>query len=105
MDTTPYSGATTTLDALWNGVPVVALEGERSASRSAASLLRTLGLTDWIAASGEDYVGIAARFARDMKALAALRPALGARLRASPLTDEAGFTRDLEKLYLEMTRA
>jgi predicted O-linked N-acetylglucosamine transferase (SPINDLY family) len=105
LDTTPYSGATTTLDALWNGVPVVTLEGERSASRSAASLLRTLGLADWIAATDADYVGLAVRFAAEAEVLSGLRSTLRARLRASPLTDEAGFTRDLETLYLGMMRA
>lgn len=78
LDTSPYSGGTTTCDALWMGVPVITEPGERSVSRSAASVLATLGLADWIAA-------------------------LRARMRASPLMDEAGFTRALEAAYLGMS--
>ena len=49
LDPTPFSGATTTLDALWQGVPVLTLPQSRSCSRSAASLLTAIGLTDWFA--------------------------------------------------------
>ncbi|MGH8640468.1 MAG: tetratricopeptide repeat protein, partial [Burkholderiales bacterium] len=59
LDTTPYSGGTTTCDALWMGVPVITVPGSRSSSRSAASLLTTAGLADWIASTPEDYVRIA----------------------------------------------
>jgi protein O-GlcNAc transferase len=99
LDTTLYSGGTTTLDALWMGVPVLTLPGERPAMRSAASILASLGLTDWIASSRQDYVGRAAAFASDTARLGALRRSLRTRLRASPLMDEAGFARDMEALY------
>lgn len=104
LDTTLYSGGTTTLDALWMGVPVVTLPGERPASRSAASILAAVGLEDWIASSGEDYVRRAAAFARDNARLADLRRTLRARVRASPLMDEARFARDMEALYRRMWR-
>lgn len=99
LDTTPYSGGTTTCDTLWMGVPVVTLEGDRSTSRSAASILRTLDLADWIATSPEEYVAIALRGAREPARLAALRRSLRERMLASPLTDEARFVRDIEALY------
>lgn len=95
LDTTPYSGGTTTCDALWMGVPVVTLAGERSVSRSAASLLHTAGLRDWIARTPDDYVGIALLESRRRQEPSALRR----RLRASPLMDEARFARDLEETY------
>lgn len=104
LDTTLYSGGTTTLDALWMGVPVVTLPGERPASRSAASILAGVGLEDWIASSCEDYVRRAAAFGRDIARLAELRRTLRARLRASPLMDEARFARDMEALYRRMWR-
>jgi len=99
LDTTPYSGGTTTCDTLWMGVPVVTLAGERSASRSAASILHTLGLKDWIAHSPEEYVAVALRAARAPDILASLRATLRRRMRASPLMDEARFVRDLEETY------
>jgi len=104
LDTTPYSGGTTTCDALWMGVPVLTAPGERPSSRSAASILTTAGMGDWIASGAEDYVNRAVEFAGDAQLLANLRVTLRARLQASPLMDEEGFTRALENLYRQMWR-
>lgn len=105
LDPTPYSGGTTTCDALWMGVPVVTVPGSRPASRSAASILATAGLAEWIAATPEDYVRIAVRAARDPEALARVRGSLRQRMRASPLMDEQRFVLDLEGVYRRMWRA
>ena len=102
LDTTPYSGGTTTFDALWMGVPVLTVPGERSSSRSTASILNTAGMTDWIATSPEDYVQRAVRFARDTPAITELRKTLRSRLRNSPLMDEPRFAHDMENLYRSM---
>jgi protein O-GlcNAc transferase len=104
LDPLPYSGGTTTCDALWMGVPVLTTAGSRSASRSASSILRTLGLHDWIASGVEEYVERAVRWPQRTAELAALRAGLRPRMRASPLMDEAGFTRELEQAYLAMWR-
>lgn len=104
LDTAPYGGGTTTFDALWMGVPVLTLAGERPASRSAASILGGLGLEDWIAASEEEYLRIALAQAADTERLAALRGSLRRRLQASPLMDEARFARDVEAAMREMWR-
>ena len=104
LDTTPYSGGTTTCDALWMGVPVLTAPGERPSSRSAASILTTAGMGDWIASSAEDYVNRAVEFAGDAQLLANLRVTLRARLQASPLMDEEGFARALETVYRQMWR-
>jgi protein O-GlcNAc transferase len=104
LDTTPYSGGTTTLDALWMGVPVVTVPGARSASRSAGSILATVGLDEWIGRTPDDYVRIAVEFSRDAATLAGLRASLRKRLRESPLMDEKRFTRDLEHAYRLMWR-
>jgi predicted O-linked N-acetylglucosamine transferase (SPINDLY family) len=105
LDTTPYSGGTTTCDALWAGVPVVTAPGPRPFSRSAASILSTAGLADWIASTPEDYVRIAAGFAREEAKVAELRRSLRQTMRESPLMDEARFVRDLEAAYRAMWRA
>jgi predicted O-linked N-acetylglucosamine transferase (SPINDLY family)/predicted SAM-dependent methyltransferase len=102
LDSFPYSGATTTCEALWMGVPVVNLAGIRHASRMCTSILTTVGLGEWIARDKAEYVAKAAALASDRARLAQLRATMRERLKASPLMDEAGFTRDLEKLYLEM---
>jgi len=85
-------------------VPVVTAPGTRSASRSAASILTTAGLPDWIAPSPEEYVRRAVGFAGERQMLSRIRSSLRERLRASPLMDEAGFTADLEALYRTLWR-
>ena len=104
LDTMPYSGGTTTCDTLWMGVPVVSAPGTRSVSRSAASVLRNVGLPDWVATSPEDYVRRAVRFAGERELLADLRSSLRSRMQASPLMQEEQFTRELEQAYREMWR-
>ena len=104
LDTSPYSGGTTTCDALWMGVPVLTFPGVRPASRSAASILTTMGLTDWIATSPEDYVRRAVRFASEPETIARLHRSLRDRMAASPLMDEVRFARDLEQLYRMLWR-
>ena len=105
LDTTPYSGGTTTCDSLWMGVPVITVPGTRSISRSTASILATLGLSDWIAASPEDYVRLAVRCAEDRETIAELRRTLRGRMQTSSLTDELQFARDVEDAYRRMWRA
>jgi protein O-GlcNAc transferase len=105
LDTTPYSGGTTTCDALWMGVPVLTLRGSRSISRSAASVLSTVGLREWIAPTAGDYVRLAVEFARDRGRLAGLSGSLREKMRRSPIMDEAGFVRALENAYRTMWRA
>jgi len=98
LDPSPFSGATTTLEVLWQGVPVVSRPGATSASRSTASILAALGLDDWCAHDDGRYVAIVAAAGRDLPRLAALRAALPARVAQSPLCDAAAFTRRLEDL-------
>jgi predicted O-linked N-acetylglucosamine transferase (SPINDLY family) len=102
LDSFPYHGTTTTMDALWMGVPVVTLRGDRHASRVSASILHTLGLGEMVAESAQDYVRIAHRLALDGDRLETLRGTLRQRLRTSPLMDGARFTRHLEEAYLQM---
>jgi len=102
LDTFPYGGGTTTFDALWMGVPVVTAIGVSPASRSAASILRALGLDEWVAQSIDDFVDVAAARAADHQAISALRRSLRPRLQASPLADVPRFVRDMASVYREM---
>ena len=105
LDPFPYNGATTTLDSLWNGVPVVTLAGSSCVSRAGVSMLSNCGLSGLIAGSEEQYLAIARRLAEDPLTLQTLRAGLRARLLASPIMDAAGFTADLEAAYRRMWRA
>jgi predicted O-linked N-acetylglucosamine transferase (SPINDLY family) len=104
LDTFPYNGTTTTCEALWMGVPVVTLRGDRHAGRVGASLLTQVGLTDMIAGSVEDYVAIAAGLAGDPARLSDLRRSLRPRLAASDLCNTGAFARKIEAAYRTMWR-
>jgi predicted O-linked N-acetylglucosamine transferase (SPINDLY family)/predicted SAM-dependent methyltransferase len=102
LDSFPYNGTTTTCEAMWMGVPVITLRGDRHAGRVGASLLETVGLGDLVAGDVDEYVRIAQRLAGDLPRIVELRAGMRARLRASALMDERGFTRELEDCYLGM---
>ena len=73
LDPFPFAGGVTTCNALWMGVPVVTWPGETFASRHALSYLSTVGMTETIAGSRDEYVEIAVRLAADLPRLAAIR--------------------------------
>ena len=99
LDSLPCVGGTTTCDALWMGVPVVTMVGDRPFSRSGASLLRNADLTELITRTPNEYVRAAVDLATDRVRLATLRAGLRDRLRASPLLDTAGFARAVEDAF------
>jgi len=102
LDTFPYHGTTTTLDALWMGTPVVTLAGDRHLSRVGVSILSALALDELIAQTPQDYVNKAAELAGDPSRLAGLRATLRERVANSPLTNGPRFAAALEGAYCEM---
>jgi len=102
LDTFPYTGATTTFEALHMGVPVVTPVGAVHASRVGVSILTNLGLPDLIASSLDDYLRLAIALASDVNQLQNLRASLRPMLAKSPLCDEPRFTRDVEAIYRQV---
>ncbi len=101
LDPFPYNGTTTTCEALWMGVPVVTLRGDRHSGRVGASILTRIALTELIAKTKDAYVEKAVGLANSTDQFSALRKDLRNRMRGSPLCDSSAFTRDVEAVYRE----
>jgi predicted O-linked N-acetylglucosamine transferase (SPINDLY family) len=99
LDTLPYNGHTTSLDAYWMGVPVVTHVGRTVVGRAGWSQLNNLGLPELAAFDDASFIDKAVRLAGDLEALAALRRDLRERMRASPLMDGAAFAAAMETAY------
>lgn len=105
LDTFPYHGTTTTCEALWMGVPVVTLAGDRHAARVGVSILTSLGFDSLIASTPEDYVEIAAALAESPEALAELRGAIRPRMQTSGLMNKKEMGVALGSALREMWRS
>jgi predicted O-linked N-acetylglucosamine transferase (SPINDLY family) len=99
LDPFPHNGGTTTIEALWQGVPVITLAGRPTVGRFGASILHAVGLDDWVTANLDAYVSRAVAAAADLATLAAVRAALRPRFAASPLRDADGLARAFESAF------
>ncbi len=102
LDTRIYNGHTTTSDALWAGLPVVALEGRHFASRVSSSLLRAAGAPELITHSLADYEALALRLARSPGSLAELKVKIAVSRKSCPLFNTDAFVSALETAYLRI---
>ena len=102
LDTYPYNGATTTLEALWMELPIVTRVGEQFAARNSYTLMINAGITEGISWTNAEYLEWGIRLGQD----AALRANIAQRLRRSrqtaPLWNAAAFTREMEQAYEQM---
>ena len=99
LDTFPYSGTTTTCEALWMGVPVVTLRGDRHAGRVGASLLKAVGFEAGVAETPEEFVAIASLMAEHRGILKTTRRTLRDTVYRSALCDNAAHARTLEDAF------
>ncbi|NET60227.1 MAG: O-linked N-acetylglucosamine transferase, SPINDLY family protein [Symploca sp. SIO2E6] len=102
LDTYPYNGATTTLETLWMGIPLVTRVGEQFAARNSYTMMMNAGVTEGIAWTDEEYVEWGIRLGKD----AQLRQQISWKLRqsrqTSPLWNAKQFTHEMEKAYEQM---
>jgi predicted O-linked N-acetylglucosamine transferase (SPINDLY family) len=103
LDTFPYPGGTTSVDALWMGAPVLTLEGDRFLARLGASIARNAGQVEWIARDREDYLAKAVAFAA-AEGVAHDRTALRRRVLKTPLFDTERFARGFGEALWGMWR-
>ncbi|MDA1090695.1 MAG: tetratricopeptide repeat protein [Proteobacteria bacterium] len=104
LDTAPFTGGRTTVDALWMGVPVVSLIGDTVTGRFSYSHLARVGVPELAAQSEDEYVEIAVALAEDSGRLGTYRRTLRESLRASPLFDAALHAGELEDAFRVMWR-
>jgi predicted O-linked N-acetylglucosamine transferase (SPINDLY family) len=104
LDTFPYNGHTTSLDAMWMGVPVVTLVGKTVVGRAGLCQAMNLGLPELVATSPDDYVERAVELTRDLPRLSDLRGTLRGRMEKSPLMDAPRFAKNLEAAYRDVWR-
>lgn len=105
LDPFPYTGTTTTCEALWMGVPVITLAGRHHVARVGASLLSHCGLAAFVATDEAGYVEAAAALAGDAQRLAALRRGMRERMERSALLDHRGFAAAVEAAYRDLWRS
>ena len=96
LDPFPFTGGATSAEALWMGVPVLTLAGDRLVSRQGVGLLANAGLPDWISVDADDYVRRAVLHVGDLRHLAVLRRELRQKVLTSPLFDSTRFARHFE---------
>lgn len=99
LDPFPYTGGLTSCEALWMGVPVITLAGDRPVSRQTKGFLKTIGLDELSSDTTSDYIDCAVRLAHDLETLATIRKELRQKMASSPLCDGVRFTRNLENIY------
>jgi predicted O-linked N-acetylglucosamine transferase (SPINDLY family) len=104
LDPFPYNGGTTTNYAMWMGVPVVVLAGDRPISRVGVCNLMRAGLPEFVAHSADEYVDIAVKYSRDLNALNELRQSLRERILSSPVIDPVAYTHMVEDAFRQLWR-
>ncbi|MFM6228510.1 MAG: hypothetical protein ACKPCQ_15540, partial [Dolichospermum sp.] len=102
LDTYPYNGATTTLETLWMGVPIVTRVGEQFAARNSYTMMMNAGITEGIAWSDEEYVEWGVRLGKDEKLRQEVVWKLRKSRQISPLWNGKKFAREMENAYRQM---
>ena len=105
LDAYPYVGGATTLDALYMGVPVINLHGERRSTRFGLSILKSVGLEDLSVDSADEYINRAVGLARDIETLDLLHKNLRTMFVNSSTLDPKKYARSLERKYEELLTA
>jgi predicted O-linked N-acetylglucosamine transferase (SPINDLY family) len=102
LDTFPYNGATTTLETLWMGVPMVTKVGQAFVARNSYAFMQQVGVTEGIAHTDAEYVDWGVRLGTDL----ALRQQVMGKLlhsrKTSPLWNARSFTLEMENAYRQM---
>ncbi|NBD19019.1 MAG: O-linked N-acetylglucosamine transferase, SPINDLY family protein [Cyanobacteria bacterium] len=102
LDTYPYNGATTTLETLWMGVPLVTKVGEQYVARNSYTFLKNVGVEEGIAWTDEEYVEWGVKLGTDENLRRDVHWKLLQSRKTAPLWDVEQFVTDMETAYQQM---
>jgi len=102
LDTYPYNGATTTMETLWMGIPMVTKVGQQFAARNSYTMMLNAGITEGIAWTDEEYVDWGIKLGTDEKLRQQVAWKLRQNRKTAPLWNAKQFTREMEKAYEQM---
>lgn len=102
LDTYPYNGATTTLETLWMGIPMVTRVGEQFAARNSYTMMINAGITEGIAWTDEEYIEWGIRLGKDENLRQQISWKLRKNRQTAPLWNAKQFTREMENAYEQM---
>jgi predicted O-linked N-acetylglucosamine transferase (SPINDLY family) len=102
LDTYPYNGATTTLETLWLGIPLITRVGSTFSARNSYSFMINAGITEGIAWTDEEYVEWGVRLGRDEALRQQVSWKLSQSRQSSALWNAKQFTREMENAYQQM---
>lgn len=102
LDTFPFTGGTTTCEALWMGIPTLTINGDTIIGRQTASFLRELKMNEWIADNKEEYIEKAVQLSSKIESLNNIRKNLRQNLLNSFICDSKNFPLDFEEVLAEM---
>ena len=103
LDTFPYTGGVTTCEALYMGVPVISLYGNRHGTRFGLSILKNIGIDELAVSSYDEYINRAVAVAGDWELLTILRKNLRGMMKKSPLMNSANYVREVQDVFKKVS--
>ena len=104
LDPFPYSGGTTSFEAIFMGVPLLTKKGSKSVSRSAQSINHNIGMSDWIADNENEYIVKAIEFSKNFEKLSEIKKSILQNTSKSPLFNDSLFAEQFKNLILQIWR-
>ena len=98
LDPFPFQGNTTSIEALWMGVPIITLKGNRYISHFGESINSNLNMSNWIAENYADYILKAKKFSSDINELSKIRTSLRQSCLQSPVFDSKRFSKHFDQM-------
>ena len=99
LDTYPYGGHTTSIEALSSGLPILTLQGEAFQSRVSSSLLKNLDLSELITSNKEDYIKLAIKLSNNIEKIASFKSKLKNQKKISQIFNSKVYTKNLERAF------